>query len=435
MKNRSLKHLGFNSLIERFKSIIQEVKDSRLAVRRQFELSDLVLSAFGCMYSQEPSLLSFQRTMQEEERRNNLCSMFRVQEIPKDTQMREVLDQFPSSKFEEVFNDYFLRLQRGKHLEQYRFLQGSYLVTMDGTQFFCSEKLLCGKCLEAKDKDGNVQRHSHQALQLAVVHPDLKQVIPLMPEEIANTDGSTKQDCEINAAKRSITRLRTNHPQLDITLVADGLFSKQPMIEHARDKRMHFIFVAKPTDHKYLFEQLTSSGKLLEKNVVKDGKTFVYRWATDVLLNARKDAISVNYFSIDIINDDKITYRNSWVTDHEVSKQSVEKLVAAGRARWKIENECFNTLKNQGYNLEHNYGHGEQNLCFNFYLLILLSFLYHQIFELTDEIYQTCIRRQTKKEFWIEIRYLLKQVFFESWDTLMRFLFTKEKLIPLSRSP
>lgn len=118
------------------------------------------------------------------------------------------------------------------------------------------------------------------------------------------------------------------------------------------------------------------------------------------------------------------------MTDHAVTDQNIEQLVQAGRARWKIENECFNTLKNKGYNLEHNYGHGKKHLCFNFYLLILLSFLFHQIFELTDELYQECLRKeQSKREFWESLRALVKRVFFDSWETVLRLIAAPDKFV------
>ena len=73
-----------------------------------------------------------------------------------------------------------------------------------------------------------------------------------------------------------------------------------------------------------------------------------------------KDALDVNWLEI-VIRDcnDKITYRNSFITDLPVDADTAENLAAAGRARWKIENETFNTLKTKGYNLEHNFGHGK----------------------------------------------------------------------------
>ena len=55
-------------------------------------------------------------------------------------------------------------------------------------------------------------------------------------------------------------------------------------------------------------------------------------------------------------------------------RERAELLMWGGRARWKIENETFNTLKNQGYHFEHNYGHGYQHLSVVLAMLMLLAF-------------------------------------------------------------
>ena len=91
-----------------------------------------------------------------------------------------------------------------------------------------------------------------------------------------------------------------------------------------------------------------------------------------------------------------------------------------GRARWKIENECFNTLKNQGYHIDHNFGHGKKNLSEAFFLLNLLAFFLHQIFELSDTLYKSA--RSTfsaKVEFWNTIRAAFRLLIFNSWEELI----------------
>ena len=98
-------------------------------------------------------------------------------------------------------------------------------------------------------------------------------------------------------------------------------------------------------------------------------------------------------------------------------------MVKAGRCRWKIENECFNTLKNQGYHLEHNYGHGQQYLSYNMYLLTLLAFYYHQIFELTDNAYQACREQYgSKRSLWETLRVTIQFFIFNSWEAVLNFL-------------
>ena len=283
--------------------------------------------------------------------------------------MREVIDAVDSHYLNPVFENYFYQLQRGKHLQQYQLFENLYLCPIDGTQYFSSNNIHCQQCLTAHHKKENIT-YSHSVLQAGIMHPELRQVIPFMPEEICNADGYTKQDCEVNAAKRLIPKLRKSHTQLGLIITGDGLFSKQPMIEHVLKNNMHYIFVAKPSDHTYLMEWLDPY-PALHKYSTKDikGTRYVYEWMNEVPLNAADENFRVNFFRFKLIKTDKqgkekITYQNSWVTDLTVTQNNIVTLVRGGRCRWKIENECFNTLKNQGYNIEHNYGHGQKNLCF-----------------------------------------------------------------------
>jgi hypothetical protein len=198
---------------------------------------------------------------------------------------------------------------------------------------------------------------------------------------------------------------------------------------------MHYILVAKPKDHKSLMEWLDAYdeaewGQL--EHIDDKGKKHVYEWMNDVPLNGREDTIKVNYFRYRIESDEKgkkkTTYKNSWVTDINIVKGNVKKLVKAGRAKWKIENECFNTLKNQGYHITHNYGHGKKNLCFNFFLITLLAFFIHQIAELTDKLYQGCRKMYVnKKLLWDRLRFCIELLIYENWEHLLNFLLDPEK--------
>jgi hypothetical protein len=123
----------------------------------------------------------------------------------------------------------------------------------------------------------------------------------------------------------------------------------------------------------------------------------------------------------------KVTYKNSWVTDIEMTVGNVQDMTRAGRCRWKIENECFNTLKNQGYHIEHNYGHGKQYLSYNMYLLTLLAFYFHQVFELTDGVYQGCRSRYgSKAHLWENFRSTIRMLIVDSWEHLMDLLLNEE---------
>lgn len=436
----SKKHLSFTSLRKALSNCFNEIKDYRQISKTKYTVHDVLMSGFACMHFQDPSLLQFQKRLEKSRHKSNLETLFGITNIPEATQMREVIDEICPEEYRPFFNEYFYRLQRGKHLEQYQIFPGLYLAPMDGTQYFSSDSVSCKGCLRTKkkepkedgccgkDEDDPEVNFSHKILQIAIMHPSMKQVIPLMPEEISNEDGTTKQDCEMNAAKRLIPKTRKDHPQLGLIFSGDDLFSRQPIINDVLAVYAHYIFVAKPTSHKYLNEWLEAYPKLHDKNITdKDGVQHVYKWMNNVPLHGGKDAIATNYFYYEMIKADEkgemqITYRNSWVSDLEVTERNIETMVKAGRCKWKIENECFNTLKNQGYCISHNYGHGEKNLCINFYLLTLIAFTFHQVFELTDKVYQECRRHfGSKKHLWEALRIHLRIFIFDTWELLLDF--------------
>ena len=420
------KHLNFNALRKSLSDCFSSIDDNRQGTKVTYSLHDCMMSAFAMMYFQDPSLLSFQNRLQDRIQSNNLSTIFNVQAIPQDTQIRDVLDRVPTDELARIFTNFLQRLQRGKHLADYRVIDNKYVVSIDGSEYFSSSKIHCPACLQ-KSKKGSIRYH-HQIVQAVIVHPDKRQVIPLNPEAVTNRDGTKKQDCEINAAKRMLPNIRKAHPRLEIIVTADGLYSKQPFIDALKNDRMSFILVAKPTDHKVLFqwvEELTGlgGGDRLEVSELRGGR-HCYQWINQVPLNGTKDADQVNFFQYQLIREGKITYQNSWVTDIIVDQANVAQLVKAGRARWKIENETFNTLKNQGYHIEHNFGHGRQNLSMNFFTLNLLAFYVHQILELTDRQYQLCRTKfGARKEFWNHLRYIIRFMLFRGFDHLLQFVY------------
>ncbi|MFQ5453407.1 MAG: hypothetical protein ACE5D6_04390, partial [Candidatus Zixiibacteriota bacterium] len=348
--------------------------------------------------------------------------------IPKNTQLRDILDTIPPDALAPIFKEFFNRLRRHKHLEDYAIFPNLLLVAIDGTQYHSSKEVHCEQCLHKTHKNGDVT-YSHAVLQGAIMHPDKKQVLPVMPEAISNADGSEKQDCESNAAKRFISNLKKAHPRQGFLVVGDGLMSHQPMIETYLTAGVHVLFVAKPGDHKYMMEWIETFDDIPCYEYTDDkGMIHHYRWKNDVPLHGEADAISVNYFEYTKTNaKGRVIYRNSWVSDMKLSAQNIVKMTLAGRCRWKIENECFNTLKNQGYYIEHNYGHGKKYLSYNMYLLTLLAFYFHQIFELTDGAYQACRKKLVAKRYmWEVFRGKMRDFIFDSWEQLMDFVLNRD---------
>jgi len=437
------KHLSFTALRRKVSEVFSAVSDNRQEKKVKIRIHDAMLSGLACMHFQDPSLLQFQQRMQEAQHANNLKTLFGVGDIPKESPMREIIDDVDSAYFKPIFKDFYLKLQRGKHLEQYQIFKNMVYFPMDGSQFYSSKEVSCEQCLTKEHKTG-AKTYSHQILQGGIAHPNCSQVIPFMPEHIVNSDGTTKQDCEINAGKRYIASLRRDHPQLDFLIGGDALFSKQPIIEDILANRMHYLFVVKPNDHTVLMDWLDQYPRLKNSEFTDEkGRKHCYEWMNDVPLNGAKKTVRVNFLCCKIIamdknGEEKMVYKNSWVTDLMVSADNIKTLVQAGRCRWKNENEMFNVMKNHGYYMEHSYGHGKKNLAFNFYLLTLLAFFIHQIFELTDRQYQLCRKKfGSKRPLWETLRAYIKIIVFETWEALLAFSLapTEYQLMPKGSSP
>jgi hypothetical protein len=414
---REKRHLGFTALRDIVASRLKAIPDIRQEGKVAHSVHDVIMSGLAMMYFQDPSLLQFQKRMEEARETSNLKTLFGVSSVPKDTCMREVVDEVAPECLAPVFKDFFHELQRSKNLEPYRVLTHLYAVVMDGSGYFSSEKLHCPGCLIKKG------RYEHQIVQAALVHPGKRQVLPLCPEEVRNTDGVDKQDCEMNAGKRLIQRLKGDHPHLPLLIVADALYSKQPFIEALVNE--HYVLVAKEEDHKVLMEYVHGAQALKETShlEIRDARMrrHVYEWVDGVPLNGNDDTPLVGWFAYELYDKGKRTYHNAWVTDLPIDEKNIEELVRIGRCRWKIENEAFNTLKNQGYHIEHNFGHGTRHLSFNFFLLNLLAFFMHQIFELTDTLYQACREKLgSKKNLWDHFRVLITILVFPDWETLLK---------------
>jgi hypothetical protein len=418
------KHLSFNALRKMLSRRFLEIPDFRQEGKVEHGVHDVLMSGFAMMFYQDSSLLQFQQRLQEAIHKNNLQTLFQVESIPKDSQMREVIDEVESQELEPLFEDFFRPLQRGKHLEGYRVLGDYYLISIDGSGYFSSDKIHCSGCLKKETKKGKIG-YEHKIVQAALMHPDQRQVFPLAPEEVKNTDGRDKQDCEIEAGKRLVRKIRRSHVKLKIIIVGDSLYSKQPFMEGLGEERMRYVLVVKEEDHKLLMEWVNEQRQLKEVSrlEVKDkrGRLHIYEWINEVPLNGNKNTLWVNYFEYWLVVGGKVTYHNSWVTDFSLSEGNVAELVRIGRCRWKIENETFNTLKNQGYHIEHNFGHGEKHLSINFLLLNLLAFFMHQIFELTDSLYQECRRAfGSRRNLWDHLRSSIHILIFPDWETLLR---------------
>lgn len=377
------KKLSSDSLINKLHDLSEEVVDHR-ARNATVSLKDNIMSAFAVFALKESSLLAFENSQKNSTISKNIRSVFGIDRIPSDTSLRETVDGVEPSSLKSFFPQMFSYARTHHAFDDMHYLNNNLLLSIDGTGFFSSSKVSCQNCMQKKHKNGNTTFY-HQILAAAIVHPDHKSAFPLDMEEICGTDGNNKNDCERNASKRLLERIRRNHPKLKLTILEDGLASNAPHLRCLMDNDFNFVTVSKPTDHKFLFSNFNN---LMEKDlvssheIVKGNEKHCFLYHNDLALNESNQDLLVNLLVYWVENiDGKQIYYNSWVTNHTLTESTVLEIAKSGRTRWKIENETLNTLKNQGYNFEHNYGHGDKNLSTNFAILMMLAFLIDQLRE------------------------------------------------------
>jgi hypothetical protein len=423
--------LSFGALIAYLNRAIVDMKDPRLASNgTKYTLKDAVWGAFSVFFMQSESFLEHQRHMDSRQGKSNASTIFGMIKIPTVPQIRNILDGISAAVLAGVFNEVYQALRREGHLKPFEYL-GGLLVALDGTQYFDSHKLSCQCCSSRTHKNGTVT-YFHSAILPVIVAPGESQVISLAPEFITPQDGQEKQDCEVAAAKRW---LKTHAPEFQgqpITLLGDDLYSHQPMCEQVISSGMNFVFTCLETSHTALYDwlkYLDGIGEVKKLQVKQWNKNsreiYSYRYVNRIPLRDSQPAIDVNWCELIITraSDGKILYENAFITRHDLNEQSVPLVTAAGRCRWKTENENHNVLKTKGYHLEHNFGHGQEHLAACLLTLNLLAFLFHTVLHLTDLAYQQIRhKRGTRKGFFQDLLSLTKYLLFESWSSLIDFM-------------
>jgi hypothetical protein len=421
----------FDQLIERVRALAAQLPDRRTGDNCTYSMADIALAAFSVFFTQCPSFLSYQEAMEKSRGRNNAHSLFQIERIPSDNHIRQTLDPVEPSYLFGLFDDLHQAFDKTGVLEAMRAVERTRLIAIDATWYFSSQNLQCPHCSSIHHAEGQVT-HFHSAITPVIVSPGHSQVLPLRPEFITPQDGHVKQDCEIAAAKRWLQAHAQRYSTGNDTLLGDDLYAHQPFCRQVLLHNFHFLFTCKPTSHPYLsrwvgaLEEGRDLHSLRQRVKGKSNRWeyYHYQWANNVPLTEEEGALRVNWCQLTITDaQGTLLYRNSFITDWSLNANNVAGQVAAGRARWKIENENNNVLKNRGYHLEHNFGHGKQHLSSLLATMNLLAFGLHTLLELADESYRL-IRAEVgaRRRFFQHIEALTSYLHFESWEALMDFM-------------
>jgi len=414
--------LKFDVFMKILDEAFQQIAEHRKSNTR-YRLPNVLKAAFAMFSLKAPSLLNFKK--QSDPEANNLRSIYLLTgEIPCDSQMRATLDPVPPGRLRALLRSLFLKLKQAGVIRDYYYWGKFAIVSMDGVEHFCSTKIHCAHCTTRTHRNGQISYH-HSGLAAVLVHPAHSEVFPLDFEPILKEDGAQKNDCERNAAKRLCAALDQDYPELDILVVEDALHANAPHLRQIAGYGWKYVVNVKPDSHESLFKQF--AGRVSRGDVSRltqttpDGVEHRYTWTNHLCLNEGALDVNINFLQYEEIRPDGQLTTWTWVTNLPLTKRTVERVMRAGRSRWKIENETFNTLKNQGYHFEHNYGHGVKNLATNLALLMFLAFLVDQIQQRCCKTFQRLRKGLgAKTKLWEALRSAFQMLTFPSMENLFR---------------
>ena len=398
-------------------------------------ISQKIYAVFALKY---PSLLSFEKDYYEGNISKSCNGLFGIKNLPSDTHLRDVMDLVDDKDFRRIFKKLFTFTQRSKTLERFEFLKlggvPHYLIAGDGSGYFSSKKLQCSVCtIYHEDNEDKETRFGHQIFAASIVHPDQREVLPLCPEPVYKEDGMTKNDCEFNAFKRFMEDFKREHPKLKTIFLGDALYSNGPAMKLLEDNGMYFLLNIKTNPQRVLGEfrdkkkkGLTGQVVVTEKTGVKIIKTIerAHRFLNDMRFN-QNDGTRINF--IELVETKTWTDKDgefhrerkifTWITNILIDTKNVEQLAKGARTRWKIENETFNTLKNHGYNLEHNYGHGKNNLSKNLINMMFIAFYIDQLQYLSCTTFKRVVDKLGAKTYiWRKLKGLIELIALPNWE-------------------
>ena len=382
------------SLLSELQAVCATFPDRRKGRGGNIAAADFGLSAFAMFFMQSASFLAYQRTMEKGHGRSNCRTLFGIGRIPSDNYIRDFLDEADPALLQPCFERMEALLSEPPMRRAFGRLGGRTLIALDGTEFFCSQKLGCPHCLTRKRANGKTESY-HSMLSATVVTPGHSKVVPLAPHRAPG--------------RRRKAGLRTQRRQALVRQAWRAAGAVAPRVprrrsvrlpprrqdDHGCRRRFHLHLQADfPQDAVRLHRRgrvPPPRGESPPPQYERDAPFSLDRGGPAARRQGRDPG------QLDCLRDRRRQGQGHWVTSLPVFKDNVAEIVACGRARWKIENESFNVLKNHGYELEHNFGHGQRFLAMTLAALNLLAFAWHTVLELLEPPWQAAREAAVKR--------------------------------------
>lgn len=357
-------------------SELKKVKDPR----KQFDytMEEILFAAFALFLFKKGSRNAMNMEREEEDFVDNYTKLFHLR-LPHMDTVNDVLKELPIEVLEMLKTRLVHNLVNKKIFKNSR-IDGYYRVAIDATRIMNVAEGHCDHCLYTESKNGKITCF-HNVLEAKLITP-WGLCISLGTEWIENPDSEyEKQDCELKAFIRLSGSIKKDYPRLKICIIADGLYPNEGFFNICESNGWKWILTFQDGN-------LPSVWKKVEENVnfgfrsLKCGDENYY-WFNDLDYKGHR----LNWIKGVFVDEKKKEdeepeeHRHIFITNLDVSASRVMELVNAGRKRWKIENEGFNTQKNQGLNLCHQFSRDSMQAMKNYYQCLQIAHMILNLFE------------------------------------------------------
>ena len=390
---------------------IQEIKDVRK--KSKYKLVEIIMACIAMFIFKEGSRNAFNNDRNEGRFKANYQNIFDLR-LPHPDTVDNVMRVLNENELEKLKTWMIKILLSKKMLHKFRFLDKYHLIAVDGSGMMSFAEKHCDHCLTKTSKKGKTT-YFHTVLEAKLICA-CGFSISLATEYIENPSGDyDKQDCELKAFRRLTLKLKKMYPRLPICIVADGLYPNKTFFDICKKNLYEYIVTFKDGNLKTVWEEVEALKDITPGNVrietITVGNAITrreYRWVNAIDYNGHP----VNWVECDVTvmrPSGKIEKKRFvFLTGQKVTWSDVSEICQAGRLRWKIENEGFNTQKNHGYNMKHKYSRVSWRAAKNYYQCLQIGHLINMLIELCSDFKKLLTRKMTLKKLWEGLRGFLK---------------------------
>lgn len=384
---------------------IREIEDFRK--KSTYELAELIVACIAMSILKEGSRNAINNDRKEENFSENFERIFKIR-LPHMDTVDNVMRRLEPIELERLKADLVRTLLAKKTLHKFRLFNIWFTIAIDGTGIMSFSERHCEHCLTKTSKKTGKVTYFHNVLEAKLICSNGFS-ISIATEWIENPVGDfDKQDCELKAFKRLADKLKEMFSRLPICITADGLYPNQTFFGICEKNKWSFIVTFKDGNLPSVWEEVNALRNITHRNketrtiIRKEKKIYrVYTWVNDIpyygfCLNWIECVETVENFESKKTKTTKFVH----VTSFKIRKLNAVKISQAGRLRWKIENEGFNTQKNHGYNLKHKFSRVSLIAAKNYYQCIQIGHLINQLFILSSQFQDFLTNKVTVKHLW-----------------------------------